>query len=410
MGKTVDRTRHRRVHGGIIRPLDDGRVMAEFSRGGERKRRLCDNETSATNWLFDRWTAFQNNVVPLSPGANSIARQASDLLPKGITLLDAARFWVQHHRRSELSENPISDLFVRFMSEKSASGLRPRSISQLRSHIRQLVDSCPDKPISEITAQQLIDWLAKHTSHPLTRDGFRRSWRNFFGFCKRLGAILENPADAISAVKFDTPAPEIYTPEQVFAFLSATSLVRPRLLPLFVLGFFTGLRTAELHRITWADIGQEYIRVTAAASKRRSSRLIPAQPAIRAWLPKTPTTGRIYSGGTRTLADDRSAILKAAGIAEWPKNVMRHSYISYRLAQTKSLEQVRMEAGNSTDIILEHYRELVTSASAAAYFALSPRTKKRQIGLSDTLFNTSTHYRHAEEKHQSEPEKTALQR
>ena len=48
----------------------------------------------------------------------------------------------------------------------------------------------------------------------------------------------------------------------------------------------------------------------------------------------------------------------------WPRNVLRHSYISYRIAVVKSAEQVALEAGNSPAIIFRHYRELATEEQA----------------------------------------------
>jgi hypothetical protein len=57
---------------------------------------------------------------------------------------------------------------------------------------------------------------------------------------------------------------------------------------------------------------------------------------------------------------------------EWPRNALRHSYISYRLAIVKDAAKVALEAGNSPDIIFKHYRELVTEQDAKAWFAINP--------------------------------------
>lgn len=44
--------------------------------------------------------------------------------------------------------------------------------------------------------------------------------------------------------------------------------------------------------------------------------------------------------------------------ADWKKNALRHSYISYRLAVIHDVAKVALEAGNSSQIIFQHYREL----------------------------------------------------
>lgn len=57
---------------------------------------------------------------------------------------------------------------------------------------------------------------------------------------------------------------------------------------------------------------------------------------------------------------------------EWPRNALRHSYISYRLAIVKDAARVALEAGNSPDIIFKHYRELVTEEDAQEWFSIVP--------------------------------------
>lgn len=58
--------------------------------------------------------------------------------------------------------------------------------------------------------------------------------------------------------------------------------------------------------------------------------------------------------------------------AEWKKNALRHSYISYRLAEIHDVAKVALEAGNSSQIIFQHYRELVREKDAKAWFGILP--------------------------------------
>ncbi|MFM8719994.1 MAG: hypothetical protein ACKOFH_10780, partial [Chthoniobacterales bacterium] len=66
-----------------------------------------------------------------------------------------------------------------------------------------------------------------------------------------------------------------------------------------------------------------------------------------------------------------TALARRLGIT-WPHNGLRHSFISYRIAQVQNAQQVALEAGNSPDIIFRHYRELATEEQAAAWFAIRP--------------------------------------
>ena len=72
--------------------------------------------------------------------------------------------------------------------------------------------------------------------------------------------------------------------------------------------------------------------------------------------------------------------LKHANIAEasaaWKKNALRHSFISYRVAESKDAAAVALEAGNSARMIFQHYRELVTPEEAKEWFGILPTIKK----------------------------------
>ena len=60
-----------------------------------------------------------------------------------------------------------------------------------------------------------------------------------------------------------------------------------------------------------------------------------------------------------------------AGIG-WRQNALRHSYASYRLADTPDAARVALEMGNSPEKLFRHYRELVTPDAAKEWFAIMP--------------------------------------
>ena len=63
---------------------------------------------------------------------------------------------------------------------------------------------------------------------------------------------------------------------------------------------------------------------------------------------------------------------------DWPRNVLRHSFISYRIAIVQSADQVALEAGNSPSIIFKHYRELTTEEQAEKWFSIMPKEGRWQ--------------------------------
>jgi hypothetical protein len=70
----------------------------------------------------------------------------------------------------------------------------------------------------------------------------------------------------------------------------------------------------------------------------------------------------------------------AAGIT-WKQNALRHSFISYRLAEIQDVNRVALEAGNSPQMIFRHYRELATPNQAKTWFAIVPLDAKNVVAM-----------------------------
>jgi len=65
----------------------------------------------------------------------------------------------------------------------------------------------------------------------------------------------------------------------------------------------------------------------------------------------------------------------------WKHNALRHSFISYRVAQVQDVAKVSLEAGNSPRMVFSNYRELVRTADAEKWFAVTPEALyERAIG------------------------------
>lgn len=147
------------------------------------------------------------------------------------------------------------------------------------------------------------------------------------------------------------------------------------------LGAFAGLRTAEIQRQLWTDINLErdFIRVTAAKGNTAQKRLIPICDNLRQWL----LLCRLESGfccDYVNVTDALYRIVERSGV-KWKHNALRHSFISYRVAQTQNIPQVALEAGNSVGMVNRHYREIVTPEEAAAWFSVQPEQSAKIVPM-----------------------------
>ena len=98
--------------------------------------------------------------------------------------------------------------------------------------------------------------------------------------------------------------------------------------------------------------------------------MIPISDNLAAWL--TPLERKAKIVRTKELQTHVPALARALKM-EWPRNVLRHSFITYRIAIVQSADQVALEAGNSASIIFKHYRELTTPDVAEKWFSILPK-------------------------------------
>lgn len=143
-------------------------------------------------------------------------------------------------------------------------------------------------------------------------------------------------------------------------------------MPILAIGAFAGIRMAELERLDWkaVDLDRKFIEVRAGQAKTASRRVIPISDNLAAWLTPLERKGKIVR--TKELQTHVPALARALKM-EWPRNVLRDSFISYRIAIVQSADQVALEAGNSASIIFKHYRELTTPEIAEKWFGILPK-------------------------------------
>ena len=206
---------------------------------------------------------------------------------------------------------------------------------------------------------------------PRTRNGHLTQLRVFFGYAKRRGYLSRQDATEPEILKKekdgDTDS-EVFPPEEMEKLLLTAPV---HLIPLLAIGGFAGLRAAEIFRLDWGavDLDRNLIELRAGQAKTASRRIIPISDNLKAWLSLVPREGKVIPD--RDYFRQATAMARNLGV-RWPQNALRHSFISYRLAEVEDAAKVALEAGNSPAIIFKHYRELVTADAAKQWFGITP--------------------------------------
>jgi hypothetical protein len=108
---------------------------------------------------------------------------------------------------------------------------------------------------------------------------------------------------------------------------------------------------------------------------------VPITDNLAHWLGPLRANGLLWQNTKPMFHKTRLRVAAKADV-KWKQNVLRHSFISYRLAEIQDVNRVALEAGNSPQMIFRHYRELATPDQARTWFSIAPAASNKVIAIS----------------------------
>ena len=301
----------------------------------------------------------------------------------GVSLIDAARFYSRHHGRG-ITRKSVADAVDAMIAAKTAKGVSAVYRADLVYRLGTFKEAfhCD---VNQLTPDDVQAFFEKRLDglSPRSHNNFLRTVRTFLRFAQKHG-WLSKEADLLARVEQRTEKPtpvEIFTPAQLTTLFKHTS---PEFAPCLALAAFGGLRSEEILRLDWSDVERRpgFIEVAAHKAKTRARRLVPLSENLARWLAIAPRDGaRVWPRSKDCFFHEMRDTAAAARI-KWAQNALRHSWISYRVAEIQDVNRVALEAGNSPQIIIEHYRELATPEEARTWFSIAPDTSNKVIAIS----------------------------
>ena len=303
--------------------------------------------------------------LPLVPAMEDYLR-ARELA--GTESLAAMATQYAKHFGSVVRRATVPEVVEQLIASRKQDGSGRRHLVQLGSVLRRFAAACPG-PILDVTSADIDAWLRSLKVSPMSRNSMLVTVNILFSFALKQNYLPAGRPTASSQLrKVKVPDSEIgiFTPDEFSRIIHAAP---DRLIPLLAISAFAGIRSAEIARLDWSavDLDRRIIEVRAGQAKTASRRVIPITDNLASWLAPLPRRGRVVPSCTQH--KEITALAKSLGIP-WPRNVLRHSFISYRIAIVKSADQVALEAGNSPAIIFRHYRELTTEDTAKEWFGI----------------------------------------
>jgi integrase len=369
------------------------RYTLSFYRDGRRERKVFNSPEDAKKealFVAQRIQSGMQHVTDLKPHERDSFKAAETLLEKlGIPLYAAVEDYVRA-RTLAGSESlsvmateygkmfgnivrraTVSEVVAELLKIREQDGASTKYLGQLRTTLNRLAAKFPC-PILEVTGPDVDAWLRSLDIVATTRNSMLRCIKVLFSFAKAQNYLPDEKTTAVESipqvrVKLDDVT--IFTPEEMTKLLHHAP---PHIVPILAIGAFAGIRMAELNRLDWkaVDLERRIIEIRAGQAKTASRRVIPISDNLAAWLTPLEKKGKIVR--TKELQTHVPALARALNM-EWPRNVLRDSFISYRIAIVQSADQVALEAGNSASIIFKHYRELTTPEVAKKWFAILPK-------------------------------------
>jgi integrase len=370
---TVLPYRHSKTHRYYLdlRPFGQGRKFfkTRAEAEAERLRQLTLRERGGREAIG----------LPLNE-LSAIVQARKKLAAHGKSLTDAATFYLDYLEKIRRYNVTVAQLAEEVVNAKRKDGHAPMYIADLRKRLARFCRDFGDRVIAGITVEELDNWLRDLNCSPKSRANFRANIGVLFSYAERRRMIDSNPILRTARPKLPNNPPEIFRVDELSALLDAANRVFPDLVPVLAIGAFAGLRDSEIKRLTWSevDLARGFIEVKASKAKTARRRIIEIRPNLAAWLrPYRNTVGPVVPPNARNKLD---VIRKEAGLTRWPKNGLRHSFASYRLASTHDAPRVASELGHtSPQMLYSTYRELVLPEEAERYWSIIPEQQVANV-------------------------------
>ncbi len=332
----------------------------------------------------EQYQRAKDALAPLAVDLDVAAVEYADartILNGSGTLAEAVRFFLKAHAK-ELPRITVSAAVEKCLDQCRADGKSVARMHQLECYLNGFAGDM-NVEVGELTPGLVSRYLTSMAASERTKKNCR-DVLGYFGRWLVLHGYLARGTDLVEGVQRYSMKPgeiQIFTPAEISKLIEHAD---NRLLPYIVIAAFAGLRGAEIQRLTWEriDLTDGFIEVTAESAKTDVRRMVPITPNLKAWLADCKKKAgpvcafkNVVNQLMKLVAKVNKAMPKGTpdkDKMQWRKNGLRHSYISYRVAQCADVARVADESGNSPSIIRSNYLRRVKPDQAKKWFNIIP--------------------------------------
>ena len=361
-------------------------VTTPRADGPGRERRFFEDKKEAQTHLdLKKREIERHGLKALSLGQQARADFLwceAQLQPYGLSVRRAVETLLLPQLQAREHGLSVADAVKRLLESKRAVGVSERHLYTVENRLGRFAATYPERTLASFTLRDVEQWLNALPIGAQSVNHYKATLHSLFAYGVKIGACVANPVSDIDSRRVVRAAPSILSPAQLAELLTWCA-DDAEMLAFVAVGAFAGLRRAEIERLRWEDVNlaRGFVTVGAQNAKTGKRRLVPVCAALRAWLaPLAKTAGPLAP--SINFRRRFHAVRKDAGLlGEWEGNELRHSYASYRLAETQNAAQTAHELGNSPSVLQSHYKELATPDDAAAWFAVKPRALANVVAM-----------------------------
>ncbi|MCE0483119.1 MAG: tyrosine-type recombinase/integrase [Methylacidiphilales bacterium] len=330
----------------------------------------------------DSYLSAMRQLRPLDVPLNVAVAEYVKAKAFNVPIVEAVKTYAESHN-AKLPDKSIAEVYQEMLAAKRRDGASEAYLHDLKTRLGAFSRDFKAL-IADVQTSDLDAWLRRLKLAPRSRNNHRNVIVSLFNFAKAAGYLNRDKSTAAehtALAKTKGKAISFFSPQDMAKLLSSDDKV---IRPMFVLGGFCGLRTAEILRLSWEDIrwAESSIVISEDVSKggeARRRRIAPLTVPAAAWL----ADWKDERGRVLPIDQPEHRVKDVCDTTEvkWKKNGLRHSFITYRVATEKDFVKVAYEAGNSPAMIRSNYDAVATEQEGKLWFAIMPKVAANVVPM-----------------------------
>ncbi len=387
------------VGAATVRGVSMWRVRIRLAAGQTRNKYYPENQLKEANAYAQQadratqldgtsWTEGEKTAMRFWRDWTNAERLAGRNVPSLLAVMQAAVRTIESRRLAATVRHAVA-AYV----DEGQGRLKPARLALVSRTLERFLAALPSPDIalaevSEDMCREALASMVPDTAAQTTRAHYLNIVSAMFGRAIERGLCRQNPAKLVLrsfGSQTKTDAPTFLHVDEVAALLHQAAQHNNKGEALhFVIGLLTGIRMAERSRLTFQDIRLDeprpYINLPAAKAKTKRARQVFLHGThvdiLRSFIPARHQQAALilpdHANEKRQkerAIEVQNTLASKAGIT-LPRNVLRHTAASYLCAYLESMSAAALNLGHSEQMLITHYRALVTHAEAVRFFSL----------------------------------------